>query len=298
MEEQEVLVDLFRDMLGKEKQYYPSKGQIAFNCYVCDEGRNKGNLEVNIHHHVYKCWSCCEINGTQGALGKLVDIVGNKKQKKLYNVFKPTDTQKEKRERANLKLPKEYISFDDFNPLHVPHKQAKNYLASRGINEEIIKKYKIGFASDGEYAGRIIVPSFDKEGELNFFVSRAWFKTKSKYKNPQAPKELIIFNESLIDWNAPIFLCEGVFDSFFLPNSIPLLGKVLPDLLFTELYEKSKNDIIICLDGDAWENSKKIYNQLNGGKLNGKIKILKLPTDKDVCDLKGEINDFYYKMNY
>ena len=38
MEEQEVLVDLLRDMLGKEKQYYPSKGQIAFNCYVCDEG--------------------------------------------------------------------------------------------------------------------------------------------------------------------------------------------------------------------------------------------------------------------
>ena len=298
MEEQEVLVDLFRDMLGKEKQYYPSKGQIAFNCYACDEGRNKGNLEVNIHHHVYKCWSCCEINGTQGALGKLVDIVGNKKQKKLYNVFKPAEVQKEKRERANLKLPREYISFEDFNPLHVPHKQAKNYLASRGINDEIIKKYKIGFASDGEYAGRIIVPSFDKDGELNFFVSRAWFKTKSKYKNPQAPKELIIFNESLIDWNAPIFLCEGVFDSFFLPNSIPLLGKVLPDLLFTELYEKSKNDIIICLDGDAWENSKKIYNQLNGGKLNGKIKILKLPTDKDVCDLKGEINNFYYKMNY
>ena len=58
MEDQEVLVDLLRDMLGKEKQYYPSKGQIAFNCYVCDEGRNKGNLEVNINHHVYKCWSC------------------------------------------------------------------------------------------------------------------------------------------------------------------------------------------------------------------------------------------------
>jgi DNA primase len=298
MEEQEVLVDLFRDMLGKEKQYYPSKGQIAFNCYVCDEGRNKGNLEVNIFQHVFKCWSCCEINGTQGALGKLVDIVGNKKQKKIYNVFKPVEVQKEKRERVSLKLPKEYTSFDDYNPLHVPHKQAKNYLASRGINDEIIKKYKIGFACEGEYNGRIIVPSFDKEGELNFFVSRAWFKTKSKYKNPQAPKELIIFNESLINWNEPIFLCEGVFDSFFLPNSIPLLGKVLPELLFTELYEKSKNDIIICLDGDAWDNAKRIYNQLNGGKLGGKIKILKLPTDKDVCDLKGDINNFYYKMNY
>ena len=298
MEDQEVLVDLLRDILGKEKQYYPSKGQIAFNCYVCDEGRNKGNLEINIHHHVYKCWSCCEINGTQGALGKLIDVVGNKKQKKFYSIFKPHDIEKEKKERFKLKLPKEFISFKDYNPIHVPHIQAKKYLLSRGITDDIIEKYGIGFATDGEYGGRIIVPSYDKEGKLNFFVSRAWFKTKSKYKNPQAPKELIIFNESLIDWNKPIYLCEGVFDSFFLNNSIPLLGKHLPELLFGVLYDNAKSDIIICLDGDAFENAKKVYQQLNGGKLQGRIKILKLPNDKDVCDLKGEINDYFYKMAY
>jgi DNA primase len=83
-----------------------------------------------------------------------------------------------------------------------------------------------------------------------------------------------------------------------LDNSIPLLGKHLPELLFGELYEKSKGDITICLDGDAFENSKKIYQQLNGGKLHGRIKILKLPQDKDVCDLRGKIDDYYYKMNY
>jgi hypothetical protein len=61
----------------------------------------------------------------------------------------------------------------------------------------------------------------------------------------------------LIDWEKPIFLCEGVFDSFFLTNSIPLLGKHLPELLFGMLYDNAKNDIIICLDGDAFENAKK-----------------------------------------
>jgi hypothetical protein len=187
---------------------------------------------------------------------------------------------------------------EDYSPIHVPHIQAKKYLLSRGITDDIIEKYGIGFATDGEYGGRIIVPSYDKEGELNFFVSRAWFKTKSKYKNPQSPKELIIFNESLIDWNKPIYLCEGVFDSFFLNNSIPLLGKHLPELLFGVLYDNAKSDIIICLDGDAFENAKKVYQQLNGGKLQGRIKILKLPNDKDVCDLKGEIKDYFYKMAY
>jgi DNA primase len=298
MEDQEILVDLLRDILGKEKQFYPSKGQIAFNCYVCDEGRNKGNLEVNIHHHVFKCWSCCDTNGTQGALGKLIDTLGNKKQKKLYSIFKPQDLEKTKRERAYIRLPKEFISFKDYNQLHVPHRQAKNYLRDRGITDEIIEKYGIGFATEGEYANRIIVPSYDKEGELNFFVSRAWFKTKNKYKNPQAPKELIIFNESLVNWEKPVYLCEGVFDSFFLDNSIPILGKHLPELLFQEIYDKSKSEIIICLDGDAFDNAQKIYQQLNGGKLRGKIKILKLPTDKDVCDLKGNIEPYFYEMKY
>jgi len=40
----------------------------------------------------------------------------------------------------------------------------------------------------------------------------------------------------------------------------------------------------------------KLYHELNGGGLYGKIKILKLPDDKDVCDLRGEINDYYYDI--
>ena len=81
-------------------------------------------------------------------------------------------------------------------------------------------------------------------------------------------------------------------------NSIPILGKHLPELLFQEIYDKSKSEIIICLDGDAFDNAQKIYQQLNGGKLRGRIKILKLPTDKDVCDLKGKIEPYFYEMKY
>jgi DNA primase len=75
-----------------------------------------------------------------------------------------------------------------------------------------------------------------------------------------------------------------------------MLGKHLSSVLFESIYFKSKGDIIICLDGDAWENSKKLYKELNGGELYNRVKIVKLPVDKDVCDLRGEINDYYYKM--
>jgi hypothetical protein len=50
------------------------------------------------------------------------------------------------------------------------------------------------------------------------------------------------------------------------------------------------------LDADAWSNASKLYHELNGGSLYGRIKIIKLIDDKDVCDLKGQIDDFYFKM--
>jgi hypothetical protein len=40
----------------------------------------------------------------------------------------------------------------------------------------------------------------------------------------------------------------------------------------------------------------KLYHNLNGGKLYNRIKILKLPKDKDVCDLRGGISNYYYEI--
>jgi hypothetical protein len=40
----------------------------------------------------------------------------------------------------------------------------------------------------------------------------------------------------------------------------------------------------------------KIYQKLNGGTLYNKIKIAKLPKDNDVCDLKGNIEDYLIEV--
>jgi DNA primase len=257
----------------------------------------KGNLEINYQSHVYKCWACAETHDTHGHLGKLIDKYGSKKDKKTYKLIRPDKFEKKEREYKTLELPKEYKKFEDIHPLHLPRKEALNYLKKRGITQEIIDKYQIGICIDGEYAGRIIVPSFNKKGDLNFFVSRSWNpKSRLKYKNPEAPKDFLIFNESLIDWKKDIYIVEGVFDSFFLENSIALLGKFINDNLWEKLYEKAKKDIIICLDGDAFDDAKKLYDKLNGGALYNRIKLVKLPKDKDVCDLKGDISEYYLEM--
>jgi len=132
---------------------------------------------------------------------------------------------------------------------------------------------------------------------LNYFVGRAWVNKKMKYKNPASvPKDEIIFNEKLIDWDEDIFLVEGAFDSFFISNPLVMLGKKMSKLIFETLYSKANADIVICVDGDAWEDGLKMYHELNGGRLYNKIKIVKLPKDKDVCDLRGNIEEYYYEI--
>lgn len=293
MEEFDVIVELISEFLGDPKKVYENRSQISFNCIECDEDRGKGNLEVNVNKSVFHCWSC----GISGPLKKLFDLYATKKQKKLFSILVPDEVSEQKEKKIKLKLPEGYTKFSDSNPRYPPHREALNYLYSRGITDEMISKFGIGYTMQGDYSGRIIVPSFDGDGNLNYFIGRSWGKSKKfKYKNPIAEKDKIIFWENLINWEKDVYLVEGVFDGMFLENSIPMLGKHLSVLLFNTLYDKLKGDIIIVLDGDAWKDAVKLYRELNGGKLYNKIKIIKLPSDKDVCDLKGNINEYFFEI--
>jgi len=294
MDENEALVELLEEVLGDHGLHYPNRGQISFNCPVCDDDRNKHNLEVNYIDNVFKCWSCGDSEGTHGPLGKLFDKYGNKKQKKLYNVLKPETVVKREKPKKQLKLPDGFTLFKDSSPVYPVRRQAMNYLKSRGITDEMIEKYQIGFCDKGDHSGRIVIPSYNTKGELNYYIARSWNPmSRAKYKNPEAEKDKIIFWENLIDWNKDIYLVEGAFDGLFLDNPIPMLGKHMSELLFDTIYQKAKGNVIICLDGDAWNNAVKLYHELNGGELYQKIKILKLRMDQDVCDLKGQIDPYY-----
>jgi DNA primase len=301
-DEVEVLVELLTDVLGRPHQHYESKGQISFDCPVCaeekglDDGDGKGNLEINYSKHVYKCWACGETHGTHGPLGKLFDGYATKQQKKVYNLIKPEELKQQDIKRPKLRLPEGYMTFKDSNPRFIPHIEAYKYLQSRGITDEMIEKYKIGYTVKGDFAYRIIVPSYNTEGVLNYYVARSWAPKKMKYKNPAVPKDEIIFNEGLIDWEKDVYLVEGAFDGFFLENSIVMLGKKMSKLLFENLYNRANGNIIICTDGDAWSDGLKLYNELNGGRLYNKIKFVKLPKDKDICDLRGQIEEYYYEI--
>jgi DNA primase len=305
MVEQEVdysaVIEILEDILGDYKMHNDYKGQISFDCPVCsqeikglDHGDGKGNLEINYKYNVFKCWVCSESHETHGSIYKLIKKFGNPRQLKKYELLKPDETE----DRANrvykkVKLPKEFISFKDASAglkMTPQYKQAYNYIKSRNITDMMLQMYNIGFCYNGEYENRIIIPSYDENKYLNYFVARSYLtKTKLKYKNPEAQKETIIFNEHLIKWDEPIYIVEGAFDSIFLPNAVPMLGKFMSDNLFNKLYDNAKK-ITIILDPDAWKDAERLYHKINCGKLMGKVWIAKLEGDKDIADLQGNLD--------
>ena len=285
------LASIFESFLGEPRKHNHDNGQIAFDCPACSaekglyEGDGKGNLEVNYNKGVFKCWVCYETNRMYGPLENLVKKYGTKSHLREYDLFKPEynyngvkDT-----EKIIVRLPEGFKKLSECTSTDYKSDLAKKYLKDRGITEDIIQYFNIGYTIKGDFKDRIIIPSYDVDGNLNYFIAR-WFlnkKTKVKYLNPNAEKYEIIFNENKINWDATIYLVEGVTDHIVTPNSIPLLGKFISDKLKLLLHEKSKSFIVVLLDSDAYEDAKKLYLELNTGELKGRIKICVPPEGHD-----------------
>jgi DNA primase len=295
------VVEILEDILGDYKNHNDYRGQISFDCPICsydikalDDLDGKGNLEVNYKHGVYKCWVCAESHDTHGSVYKLIKKFGNPRQLKKYLLLRPEDDEAAQRVYKTVKLPKEFIPFASVSAglkMTPQYRQAYNYIKSRNISELMCQKFNIGFCYNGLYENRIIIPSYDENGFVNYFIARSYLqKTKRKYMNPEAQKEILIFNEKLIDWESPIYLVEGAFDSIFLNNAIPMLGKFMSEYLYNTLYTKAKK-IIIVLDPDAWVDAERLYHKLNCGKLMNKVWIIKLEGNNDIADLQGKINE-------
>lgn len=295
------------NVLGEPKKHNRLRHQLQYNCPICDEGKNKGNLEINYSKLVMKCWKCCDLpEGLKGSLRKLVKQFGTHLDVKLYDNLTDGITYSHSGNTENqiisVDLPKEFISFLKGNPSDITYKEALNYLKDRGIDSETIIKYNIGYCENGQYRGRIIIPSYDKEGKLNYFVGRSFSGHKLKYKNPQIPKENIIANEMNINWDSTIYLVEGMFDMIGLrmKNTIPLLGKVLHNKLYSTILEKANGNVVILLDPDARKQAIQIYHKLNSGRLMGKVRFIDLPDGMDISDInrdggKSLVLDFLYK---
>lgn len=287
----QILVNILESFLGTCHNHNEDSGQTDFACPACaeDKGINPGDdgkykLAVNYKKNGYKCWVCKFENNMYGKVPNLIKRYGNKRILKEYEIIRPStyNNSASTSLKIDISLPKEFKKISESNYNDNGYGKAYRYLRARGINDNIIKEYNIGFAATGKYGGRVIIPSYDEVGDLTYFIARAWEKWKQpKYLNPDVEKQLFIFNEKVINWDGTIYLVEGVFDHIVVPNSIPLLGKTMYDRLKSALISNAKSDIVILLDDDAKDAAIRIYKDLNSGNLYNRIKLCTPPTDTD-----------------
>lgn len=215
-------------------------------------GRTDGQLSVNLNTDWFNCWSCEFSSKNLLPILRLGDrdaffvaYLNELEDKGLSAKKAPT------KEYDPVKLPDEFISLsDESNDL--TRLQALSYLRTRGLDFDDVLRFKLGYCDKGSYRGRIIIPSFDEFGELNFVVGRAFNENPRSYKHENITKD-VIFNEYLIDWTKPVTIVEGFFDSVAAGfNAIPLQGNSLSEKskLFWKLV-RSEVDVYLALDTDA-----------------------------------------------
>ena len=239
---------------------------------------HKPKLQVNIQTGKWHCWV-----SNQGGhnLYQLFKKVGAGYQDfKLLNQllgetsFYQKDTDKK---LEVIQLPQEMKLLSDKKDTSIIKEHALRFLRKRGITSEDIKRYNLGYCSEGVYQNRIIIPSYDSIGKLNYFVGRDFYASTLKYKNPPIPKDVIGF-DLYVNWSLPIILVEGVFDAMSIKNnSIPLFGKTILPKLYGKIIENKVKDIFIILDSDAFDDAiqitEKFVNEgisVNFVKLDGK----------------------------
>jgi len=262
---QNKIVNLINRVLGSHGTKLKKENEFMYWSPFISHHKQK--LQINIRNQNWHCWVSNtggrtlfqlfkKVNASHQHFDELKELVGDspKYNKKIDSKVKDV-----------VQLPKE------FNPLwnggdSIVKRHALSYLYKRNITDEDILKYNIGYCDSGLYSNRIIIPSYDSEGQLNFFVGRDFYNSKMKYRNSPTSKDIIGF-DLFINWDEPIILCEGVFDAMaFKRNAIPLFGKTVMKTLQKKIIEFGVKTIYLALDNDAMIEATKISEHfINNG---------------------------------
>ena len=244
---------MLTDILGS---YHRKGNEHLYHCPYCKHHKKK--MSVNFANGFFKCW-VCDVRGKN--IYRIVRKFGNYQQRQRWleldgrldladfdKIYKEVN---EIEVEPTCDLPPEMISLCN-KRLPRSSQKALDYLYSRGIDNEQIKLWKIGYCTEGRYGGRIIIPSFNSNGDPNFFIARSYVGHRMKYLNPRTTKD-VIFNELMIDWDEPVTIVEGAFDAIVAgTQGIPILGSTLrPQSRLFQALAINDTPVYIGLDQDA-----------------------------------------------
>lgn len=268
---------------------------VAVKCPNCKEA-NKKKLAIRLDDDRINCWVC-------GLRGRLIGVLKRFRSRAVLKEY----IEKFAGRNINLFLDD---SEDEIPPIKLPERfrllaprlhdddptirWAFGYLRGRGLTERDLWYFKFGVSVDPDMHRRVIMPSFDAEGELNYYTGRTTDpKMWRKYMNCDAEKKSIVFNELNIDWSKELMLVEGPFDLVKCDcNATCLLGSSLGEdsKLFGRIYQ-NKTPVLLALDRDMQNKSwQRIARMLSDYDV--RVRLLDLGTFADVGEMtKEQLNE-------
>jgi len=264
-----------------------NKSSVAVNCPSCGKDRpDKKKLVIKIDSGMHHCWVC-------GLKGRTLQYTIKKyypaKISEYHKIFKTEGNLQLAvvEEEIKVELPRGFLLLaQNYKAKDPDIRDTLDYAKSRGITQRELWYFKLGACKLGRFRRRLIMPSFDYFGSLNYFAARAIDSDKYiKYLNAKAPKKNLIFNEINVDWSKEVTLVEGPMDLIKCNyNTVPLLGSTLNKnyLLFQKIIKHSTSTLM-ALDPDASDKAHKICTNLYSYGIN--IRMLNLKGYEDVGEM-------------
>lgn len=272
----------------------PGRGgiNVAVKCPNCND-REKKKFVIRVEDDACHCWVC-------GIRSKnLSSILWKYRERYLLDEYIEKFGASELIVIDQIDQVEQPVLPDDFRLLaqHMRSrdpdiKEALEYVKSRGLTEDDLWFYKIGYSDAYAFKRRVVIPSFESTGRLNYYVTRAIDPDiKPKYINSTVKKTSVIFNDWLIDWNKELLIVEGPFDLIKCKNinATCILGsEVSNDSLLLEKITYNNTPVILALDADMEYKKQRIAKTLTSYGIDVKIIELSEDVTHDIGSMTNE----------
>lgn len=274
---------------------HPSSDGVNVACYCPNcaaEGKRKLKLAVRLDDGRYHCWVC----GIRG--GRILSLIKRHAPQQAQAALKfwvPRKIRREPRRQHDdatmLQLPDGFMLMANNLDTSVPELCGViGYVRSRGLNERDMWRRRLGFSLDPSFVNRVIVPSFDASGRLNYYTSRAVRRSMwPRYRNAPGYKQDVIYNEIDIDWDNELLLTEGPFDVFTAyDNATCIFGNTLNEhfRLFERIVEHD-TPVVLALDSNERRSTRRIASLLYSYDID--VRIMDLDGYKDMGEMPRDV---------
>jgi DNA primase len=260
----------------------------AFRCPSCGNSK-KQKLVVKLDTGQYHCW-VCEVRGA--SISKLLKGISAEAASRWDSVTGAHQRRflDEVVEAPKVEIPLGFKLLAESLESRDPDTRACiEYALGRGLGLREMWYFRLGCVRRGRLSRRVIMPSFDSDGKLNYWTARSIESDMiMKYMNPSIPRGEFIFNEINLDWRKEMTLVEGPFDLTKCDsNATAILGSNMSrkSSLFQAIV-RNKTPIILALDSDMPEKQHKWAKALS--EFDVEVKVLDLGGRKDVGEMTKE----------